>query len=123
VGNPGDRHYKCYHGNRKVITVTRAMKHNLNGKLPLAICGIFSSHFYVGLVGHLKMNFPVMYRFYLTLKDRNDLLTDEELAIASATRVFDEEAANTYLGGVERTFENLLSMFAKQSQQNMVSNV
>ena len=69
------------------------------------------------------MNFPVMYRFYLTLKDRNDPLTDEELAIASATKVFDEEAANTYLGGVERTSENLVSMFAKQSQQNMVSNV
>lgn len=31
VGNPGDRHYKCYHGNRKVITVTRAMKYSLNG--------------------------------------------------------------------------------------------
>jgi hypothetical protein len=78
------------------------MKYNLNGKPPLAICPHI---FIVGLVGHLKVNFPVMYRFYLTLKDRNDPVTDEELALASATRVFDEEAANTYLGGVETTSE------------------
>ena len=32
VGNPGDRHYKCYHGNRKVLTITKAMKSNLNGE-------------------------------------------------------------------------------------------
>jgi hypothetical protein len=35
VGNAGDKHYRCYHGNRKVITVTRAMKYSLNGKRPL----------------------------------------------------------------------------------------
>ena len=38
VGNPGDRHYKCHHGTHKVITVTRAMKYNVNGKQPLFIC-------------------------------------------------------------------------------------
>ncbi|KAI9569187.1 hypothetical protein HD554DRAFT_2020899 [Boletus coccyginus] len=32
VGNPGDTHYKCHHGTCKVIMVTRAMKHNVNGK-------------------------------------------------------------------------------------------
>jgi hypothetical protein len=85
---------------------------------------VFFPHIFIaGLVGHLKVNFPVLYRFYLTLKDRNDPVTDEELAIASATRVFDEEAANTYLGGVETVSENLVSMFAKQSQQNAVTNV
>ncbi|KAN0130680.1 hypothetical protein V8E53_011573 [Lactarius tabidus] len=31
VGDPGDKHYKCYHGNRKVLTITRAMKSSLNG--------------------------------------------------------------------------------------------
>jgi hypothetical protein len=29
VGNPGDKHFKCYHGNRKVITLTKSMKYNL----------------------------------------------------------------------------------------------
>ena len=32
AGNDGDKHYKCYHGNRKVLTVTRAIKYNVNGK-------------------------------------------------------------------------------------------
>ncbi len=31
VGDPGDKYYKCYHGNRKVLTITRAMKSSLNG--------------------------------------------------------------------------------------------
>jgi hypothetical protein len=30
-GKPGDKHYRCRHGNRKVLTITRAMNHNLNG--------------------------------------------------------------------------------------------
>ena len=32
VGKPCDKHYKCYHGNRKVLTITRAMRSSLNGK-------------------------------------------------------------------------------------------
>jgi hypothetical protein len=34
VGDPRDKHdkhYKCYHGNHKVLTITRAMKSSLNG--------------------------------------------------------------------------------------------
>ncbi|KAM6503723.1 hypothetical protein JOM56_000666 [Amanita muscaria] len=30
MGDPGDKHYKCYHGNRKVLTVTKLMKSNVN---------------------------------------------------------------------------------------------
>jgi hypothetical protein len=30
-GEPGDKHYRCHHGSRKVLTVTKAMKSNLNG--------------------------------------------------------------------------------------------
>ena len=33
VGNIGDKHYKCLHGNRKVSTITKAMKSSLNGCL------------------------------------------------------------------------------------------
>ena len=32
IGNVGDKHYKCSHGNRKVLTITKAMKSSLNGK-------------------------------------------------------------------------------------------
>jgi hypothetical protein len=35
VGNPGDKHYRCWHGNRKVLTITRAMRGSLNGQFDL----------------------------------------------------------------------------------------
>jgi len=37
-GKPGDKHYKCYHGNRKVLTITRAMRGSLNGEFFLLFC-------------------------------------------------------------------------------------
>lgn len=65
-----------------------------------------------------------MYRLYLIIKDRTDPPTDKELAIASGKKVLDAEAANSYLGSVEvASTANLLSMFAKQSQQNAVSKI
>jgi hypothetical protein len=30
LGKPGDKHYKCYHGSWKVLTITRAMRSSLN---------------------------------------------------------------------------------------------
>ncbi|KAF8805673.1 hypothetical protein BYT27DRAFT_7104056, partial [Phlegmacium glaucopus] len=30
-GEAGDRHYKCYHGNRKILTISKAMNYSLNG--------------------------------------------------------------------------------------------
>jgi hypothetical protein len=29
TGQPGDKHYKCLHGNRGVFTVTKASRYNL----------------------------------------------------------------------------------------------
>jgi hypothetical protein len=31
VGEEGDKHYKCYHGNRKTFTISKAMNYSLNG--------------------------------------------------------------------------------------------
>jgi hypothetical protein len=64
-----------------------------------------------------------MYRLFVILKDRSDPPTDEELAIASGEKVLDADAANTYLGRAEVASANLLSMFAKQSQENAVSKM
>jgi hypothetical protein len=64
-----------------------------------------------------------MYRLYLILKDHTNPLTDEELAIASGKKVLDAEVANSYLGRVEVASANLRSMFAKQSQENAVSEI
>jgi hypothetical protein len=30
-GDHGDKHYRCCHGNQKILTVTKLMKSNLNG--------------------------------------------------------------------------------------------
>ncbi|KAJ7833665.1 hypothetical protein B0H13DRAFT_1914471 [Mycena leptocephala] len=54
VGSPGNRHYKCFHGARKVLTITRAMKSSLNG-----------------LQSHLRTKFPIMHRFYEAMSRRS----------------------------------------------------
>jgi hypothetical protein len=36
-GAAGDKHYKCFHGARKVLTITKAMQSNLNGERPIFI--------------------------------------------------------------------------------------
>jgi hypothetical protein len=69
------------------------------------------------------MHFPAMYRLYLVLKDCTNPPTEEELAIASAEKVLDAEMANAYLRQVEVASANLLSIFAKQSLENVVSTV
>ena len=100
------------------------MKYSLNGKQPLLLFTDTVSHkSLAGLVGHLKTHFPAMYRLYIILKDRTGPPTDDELAIASAEKVLDTEAANAYLGRVEAASANLLSLFAKQSQENVVSKI
>jgi hypothetical protein len=81
------------------------------------------SRILVGLVGHLKTHFPAIYRLYLRMKERTDPPTDEELAIASGKKVLDAKAANSYHGRVEAPSANLLSMFAKKSQENAVSEI
>jgi len=58
------------------------------------------------------------------MKNCADPPTDEELAIACGKKVLDAEAANSYLGRVDvASSANLLSMFAKQSQDNAVSKL
>ena len=100
------------------------MKYSLNGKqLLLLFTDIISHKSIAGLVRHIKTHFPAMYRLYIILKDRTEPPTDDELAIASAEKVLDTEAANAYLGRVEAASANLLSLFAKQSQENAVSKI
>jgi hypothetical protein len=41
AGDPGDKHYKCYLGNRKVLTITCTMKGGLNGKSYRVSASIF----------------------------------------------------------------------------------
>ncbi|KAG1841278.1 hypothetical protein F4604DRAFT_1939544 [Suillus subluteus] len=97
AGDPGDKHYKCYLGNRKVLTITRAMKSSLNG-----------------LIGHLKTHFPPMYRLYLILKSRGTPPTEDELKMAQGEKVLDPDAAAAYLTQLEQASANLVDAFNKQ---------
>ena len=98
------------------------MKYSLNGDQPCLTFIHINSHMSnLGLISHLKTHFSTMHRLYLILKDQTDPPTNEELAIASGQKVLDLEAANAYLGSVEKALASLLSMFAKQAQENAVS--
>ncbi|KAH9069429.1 hypothetical protein EDB83DRAFT_2518582 [Lactarius deliciosus] len=101
VGNPGDKHFKCYHGNRKIITLTKSMKYNLTT-----------------LVNHLKHSFPSMYKLFSILKDRSSdqHVTQEEMDVASGKKVLGLEKAKEWFDALEHTSENLHQAFRKQEE-------
>ncbi|KAG2047310.1 hypothetical protein BDR06DRAFT_897711, partial [Suillus hirtellus] len=71
AGDVSDKHYKCYFGNHKVLTITCMMKSSLNGIL------LFLIH----------THFPPMYQLYLLLKSHGTPPTDNELKIAWGEKV------------------------------------
>ncbi|KIL55008.1 hypothetical protein M378DRAFT_201131 [Amanita muscaria Koide BX008] len=94
----GDTHYKCCHGSRKTLTVTKAMKYSLNG-----------------LVGHLKNHFPAMYRLYEVLKARSEPPTAEELDIVTGRTKLDTSAAGAYVSKLERASSNIMEALQRQA--------
>ncbi|KAI9434270.1 hypothetical protein BJY52DRAFT_1100235, partial [Lactarius psammicola] len=97
AGEPGDKHYRCYHRNHKVLTVMRAMKSNLNG-----------------LINHLKSHFPAMFWLYCVLKDREEMPMPEEIAIASGKQALDPKNEAAYIERLEAASENIRKAFAAQ---------
>ncbi|KAF8812195.1 hypothetical protein BYT27DRAFT_7221221 [Phlegmacium glaucopus] len=89
AGNSGDRHYKCYHGNWKVLTITKAMKSSLNGD------------------------------FYSLLKERpvDDPITQEEISIASGKKKLNPGTATNYIKNLEAKLESIRRAFEKQEAQ------
>jgi len=56
-GEDGNKYYKCYHGNRKILKVTKKMNGSLNGEFKVALC--FSpTHLslFQGLIGNGSLN-------------------------------------------------------------------
>ncbi|KAK0446615.1 hypothetical protein EV421DRAFT_1901468 [Armillaria borealis] len=96
-GSPGDQHYKCYHGNHKVLTIMKAMRSSLNG-----------------LIGHLK-HFPVMYRLYEVLHQHPEPPTSEEEDIASGKHVLKKDVSREYLSQLEKVSENIVKALEKQA--------
>ena len=123
-GNPGDKHYKCFHGNCKILTIMRAMRSSFNGNsdpcLPSTCQG---TKLQPGLTGHLKTHFPAMYRLFLLLKDRNEPPTDEEKAIASGMKILDPAKATEYLARLEKASTNVVDIFTQQHQRAAVHHI
>ncbi|KAJ6454441.1 hypothetical protein C8R47DRAFT_997278 [Mycena vitilis] len=103
AGSPGDKHYKCYHGARKVLTITRAMKSSLNG-----------------LQTHLRTKFPIMHRLYEAMSRRQTPPTQEEIDLARGASVMDAAAAAEYLGKVEAVTANIVKLFEAQVRSSTV---
>jgi hypothetical protein len=121
-GKPGDKHYKCYHGNRKVRTITRAMRSSLSGTFSISV---LSAYLYLklesGLIGHLKTHCPAMYRLFLLLKGRKEPPTDEEKAIAAGEMVLDPTKATEYLVQLDKASTSIVDIFTQQHQHAAVS--
>ncbi|KAG6823237.1 hypothetical protein H0H92_010903, partial [Tricholoma furcatifolium] len=99
AGAPGDKHYRCYHGARKTLTVTKAMNHSLNG-----------------LIGHLKNHFKPMHQLFLVMKDCNRELTSDEILFAQAKKPFDSSVQAGYLRTLEKQAAGIKEAFAKQQE-------
>ncbi|KAG2124096.1 hypothetical protein BD769DRAFT_1669607 [Suillus cothurnatus] len=97
AGDAGDKHYKCYLGNQKVLTITWAMKSSLNG-----------------LIGHFKTHFPPMYQLYLVMTSHGTPPTEDELKLAQGEMVLDPDAAAAYLMQLKQASANLVDAFNKQ---------
>ncbi|TFK58319.1 hypothetical protein BDN72DRAFT_751186, partial [Pluteus cervinus] len=100
AGLPSSKHFKCYHGNRRVMTITPAMRSNLNG-----------------LIGNLKSASPAMYRFFELLKERGSSQppTEEEIKIASGK----SPIPAGFLETVEKEFVDIRAAFAKQAEKGL----
>ena len=61
-----------------------------------------------------------MYRLFLILKDHEEPLTDEEVAIASGNKTLDPTKAAEYLVKLEKASATIVDAFAKQNRQAAV---
>ncbi|KAF8869623.1 hypothetical protein BD779DRAFT_1456980 [Infundibulicybe gibba] len=95
-GNAGDKHYQCFHGNKKIMTVTKAMKR---------------------LIGNLKSASPSMFQLYTILKERpaSEPITQEEIDIASGQDSWQPGKVADYVKKLEATSENIARAFEKQA--------
>ncbi|KAJ6582858.1 hypothetical protein B0H10DRAFT_1962360 [Mycena sp. CBHHK59/15] len=102
AGKRGDKHYKCRHGNGRIITVTKAMRYNVSG-----------------LTTHLRKDFPVMYRLYQALYTRRDEPpTQQEIELAHGDVPIDGEAPKLYLGKVELATANIIKSLETQAKKS-----
>ncbi|KAG6808577.1 hypothetical protein H0H92_003665 [Tricholoma furcatifolium] len=100
-GDPRDRHYKCYHGNQKIVTVKASMKSNLSGLFKV-----------------LKEASSPMYTFFLLLKERgpDDPITQDEIHIAAGKTMIDSRKSAEFVAMLKEKKESIEKAFQKQRE-------
>ncbi|KIJ43943.1 hypothetical protein M422DRAFT_47480 [Sphaerobolus stellatus SS14] len=94
-GSLGDKHYRCYHGMQKILTVTKKMKGSQTG-----------------LIGHLQTYFPAMFHLYSEFKAHLDRLpTVQELQITANIIPLDSKTTTDYIQALEVKTGPLIDTF------------
>lgn len=75
----------------------------------------------LGLVNHLRVHFPAMYRLYLVLKEQSEEPDHDDTAIAQGKKPLDPAKASEYLQQLKKASANITQMFAQQGQCAAVS--
>jgi hypothetical protein len=98
------------------------MRSSLNGKYPRSRIwvSVLTTLPFIGLINHLKVHFPAMYRLFLLLKDRNEPPTEDEIAIGAGKKVLDPTAANEYLVQLEKSSSKLIDALHQQNERTAV---
>jgi hypothetical protein len=124
AGEEGDKHYKCYHGNRKTFTISKKMNYSLNG-IFLKLIKTFNYLMWVvlGLTGHLKSTFKPMYQLYLVLYSRSHngvQPSPEEVLYASGKKPFDASVHDKYIETLDAQAAGIKEAFARQQAKAAV---
>ena len=67
------------------------------------------------MIGHLRNNFPAMYRLYELLKTRPEPPTQEELDMASGWTKLNASAFGAYISKLEKASENIVEALQRQA--------
>jgi len=121
VGQLGDKHYRCYHGTRKIFTISKAMNHSLHSKFFLYVESFVSWLPLSGLIGHIRTHFKPMHNLYLVMKQR-DTPTNDEILMASGKKPFDNSLQSDYLKIIEAEAAGIKEAFEKQKAKSAVRN-
>ncbi|KAF8815359.1 hypothetical protein BYT27DRAFT_7009802, partial [Phlegmacium glaucopus] len=93
-GNPGNSHYWCHHGTRKIFMITKASNYNLHSKL-------------------LSFFTIAMHDLYLIMKG-HDTPTADEILMALGKKTFNNSLQAEYLKIIEEQASGIKEAFMKQ---------
>ncbi|KAJ7321009.1 hypothetical protein DFH08DRAFT_970311 [Mycena albidolilacea] len=93
----GARYYKCYLGNRTIISITAGSNYNTKSSL--------------------NKNFKGHFRLYEVLTRRDGLPTADGLALINGTQAMDAATAIKYAQQADQLSQNIKSIFQKQATE------